>query len=144
MSFNIIDIAFQDVTRLDFKTLENSVSYPRAITVPASASVTEVKQRIDSEKAEIVLCIEADKGIVGVAVPERVCNVIAKNYGMQVRSFAKTVEFMINNEQERQRKFRHESLNTRVILYRCSQGPHYADSDPCPIHHIPTTREEIT
>jgi hypothetical protein len=143
MTFKIIEIAFQDIPRLDVKALENSVTYPRSIIVPASTPVEEIAGRIELEKSELVLCIEATRGIVGVAVPARVRAVIAGSYQMPVRSFAETIEFMIKSPQERLRNFRHERLNSRVFLYRCQQGPHYADSDPCPIHHIPTTPEEI-
>jgi hypothetical protein len=139
MSMKIGDIAFRMVGSLNLPTLVNSLIDERTIVVPDYAPALKVIEAAEPKDLSLIVCMSEQGVISGVVVPSHVNDVIAKMYQRPVTSLAATIDFMLDNAQERARNFHHERINTRVVMFECPNGPHYTDGDPCPEHHIPTT-----
>lgn len=139
MSMKIGDIAFREIQRLDLPTLINSMSDEYTVVVPEDLPAIEVINRIEPEDTSLIVCINDQGSISGVVVPTYVNRAISDFHSRPETPLPSTISFMIVNAIEQSRGFHHETINTRVMMFLCSDGPHYTAGDPCPKHHIPTT-----
>ena len=135
MNMKIGDIAFHDLTLADISTFEESRTLPGVMVVPATAPAIPIAEAAEGSGVELIIVSGIQGEITGLVFPEWALSQIDSMRPENPSSFKEALEILLDDPAEKARNYHHERLNLdRPVIFKCAQGPHYVNANPCPWH----------